>query len=74
MIHHMKPKIGKTLKKLRCNKKLSQFDLAVLAGVKPLTILRIENGITKLPNDETLEGLARALETTTKSLLYGTAA
>ncbi len=57
------------LKYLREDQKMTQFQLAVKAGLTPLTISDIERG--KRPNctEKTINGLAAALEVEPAELL-----
>lgn len=59
----------KYLKYLREDQKMTQFQLAVKAGVTPLTVSDIERG--KRPNctEKTINGLAKALEVEPAELL-----
>lgn len=54
--------IGRELRRLREEKKLTQDALAGLAGVTRLTISNIENGKTEEPKRKVLEAVAAALE------------
>jgi transcriptional regulator with XRE-family HTH domain len=53
--------IGDRLKELRVTKKLSQGDIEKRTGLLRCYISRVENGHT-VPNVDTLEKMARALE------------
>lgn len=53
--------IGKTIRELRKEKKLSQEVLSGLAGIARTHLTMIENG-TKIPNFETICKIADALE------------
>src|SRR5258708_39622768 len=61
--------IGDRLRDLREEKKLSQGDIEKRTGLLRCYISRVENGHT-VPAIETLEKLARALETPLYQLLY----
>lgn len=53
--------VGKTIRKIRKEKKLSQEVLSGLAGIARSHLTMIENG-TKKPNLETIWKIATALE------------
>lgn len=61
--------IGQRLKELRDAKKLSQGDIEKKTGLLRCYISRVENGHT-IPNIETLEKCARALEVPMYKLFY----
>ena len=65
--------IGKTLKRLRLERRLEQDDLAALTKgrVKAPTISRIETGITPNPSVETAQLLAEALGVSLDYLVTG---
>lgn len=52
--------VGSTIKALRRKKKLTQQELADLAGLSRIYISQIENGIR--PSDEVLKKISAALE------------
>jgi transcriptional regulator with XRE-family HTH domain len=54
------PAFAGRLRELRAAAKLTQFDLAVKAGVKPSTIARLEQGAAQ-PEWNTVRALAAAL-------------
>ena len=60
--------IGKRIKDLRTQRKLSQQELGDLLGVTKVSVCGYENG-TRIPNLEKLVRLAEVLETTTDYLL-----
>jgi len=60
-------KIGKNISKIRKAKKLSQDDLATLAGVSKRQIIRIEAGENQ--SVKTIEKIANALLVTFKDLI-----
>ena len=60
--------IGKRIKDLRTQRKLSQQELGDLLGVTKVSVCGYENG-TRIPNLEKLIKLAEVLETTTDYLL-----
>jgi len=62
-------RIGRRLKTLRNQKKLSQGDLEKTTGLLRCYISRVENGRT-IPGIEVLEKLARALEVPMYRLFY----
>jgi transcriptional regulator with XRE-family HTH domain len=53
--------IGKNIRKLRLEKKLSQDRLSKLADVAHPTIIKIESGAIQSPTVETAQKIARAL-------------
>ena len=61
--------IGDRLRALREEKKLSQGDIEKRTGMLRCYISRVENGYT-VPNVETLEKFARALEVPMYQLFY----
>src|SRR5260370_21434796 len=61
--------IGKRLRELREEKKLSQSDIEKRTGLLRCYISRVENGHT-VPAVETLEKMARALELPLYHLMY----
>ena len=61
--------IGKRLRELRDEKKLSQGDIEKRTGLLRCYISRVENGHT-IPAVETLEKFARALEVPLYQLFY----
>ena len=54
-------KFGNDLTKIRENKRISQEDLAFLSGISRRSISRIENGLIKDPNIDTLLKLSSAI-------------
>ena len=61
--------IGDRLREMREEKKLSQGDIGKRTGLVRLYISRVENNHT-VPNIETLEKMARALEVPMSQLFY----
>jgi transcriptional regulator with XRE-family HTH domain len=61
--------IGNRLRELREEKKLSQGDIEKKTGLLRCYVSRVENGHT-VPNVETLEKFARALEVPIYQLFY----
>ncbi len=61
--------IGKNLKKLRKQKGLSQDRLSKLADVSYNTVIKLESGGITNPTIETLQKLAKALDTSVDELL-----
>jgi transcriptional regulator with XRE-family HTH domain len=61
--------IGRRLRELREHKKMSQGDIEGKTGLLCCYISRVENGHT-IPEIETLEKLARALDLPLYALLY----
>lgn len=53
--------IGKNIKRLRQQKKLSQEKLARLADISLNTLTKIESGFTKRPSIQTIKQIADAL-------------
>lgn len=53
--------IGKNIKKLRLEKKLSQDRLSKMADIAHPTIIKIESGAIQSPTVETAQKIARAL-------------
>jgi transcriptional regulator with XRE-family HTH domain len=62
--------IGQRIKTLRVDQQMKAKDLAKGAGIHPSTLSQIENG-RRTPDTDTLEGIARALHTTTAKLVDG---
>jgi len=65
--------IGSRVKVLRVSKRLSQQELANRIGMSQPAIAKIERGITKNMEGETLEALARELSSTANFILKGSA-
>jgi transcriptional regulator with XRE-family HTH domain len=57
------------LVQLRLAAELTQFELAVRAGVRPETVSRIESGQTPTPTTATVQALARVLNVPLTELL-----
>jgi len=53
--------LGKNIKRLRQQKKLSQEKLARLADISLNTLTKIESGFTKRPAIQTIHRIAKAL-------------
>ena len=64
--------LGDRLHRLREDRGLSQRQLALLAGVDPVQISRYERGTT-LPAADSLAEIARVLQVSADTLLYGKA-
>lgn len=56
------------IKELRERKKLSQSELARLAGVSRATVIRLESSEDVVINSKTLEKISKALNVSIKSL------
>lgn len=65
----MQAPVGKRLRKLRLAQDWTQETLATEAGVNVITVSRLENGTAKAVYGDTVVALAKALHTTTDSLL-----
>lgn len=63
--------IAKNIKKYRKKKGISQDKLSKLAGVTYNTVIKIESGATKNPRVDTLNLIAKALDTKVDNLLNG---
>lgn len=61
--------IGKNIKKIRQQKKLSQERLARLTDISLNTLTKIESGFTKRPAIQTIKKIADALEMTIDELI-----
>jgi transcriptional regulator with XRE-family HTH domain len=61
LVYSLQMDIGQKLRDLRQEKKLSQGDIEHKTGLLRCYVSRVENGFT-VPNIETLEKFARALE------------
>ena len=65
------PEVGRRIKQLRESRNIEQLELAELMGYKSQsTISKWESG-TNLPNGGKLVKLAKALNTTTDNILFG---
>jgi len=62
--------IGKSLRKIREEKNISQKELSFSMGIKPTQYSRIETG-NAVPSLNTLLKVAEALEVTTDEIIYG---
>lgn len=60
--------IGKNIKRLRQQKKLSQEKLARLTDISLNTLTKIESGFTKRPSVQTIKKIADALGITIDEL------
>ncbi|WP_193371921.1 MULTISPECIES: helix-turn-helix domain-containing protein [Nocardiopsis] len=56
------------VRRARRRAKLSRRELAEMAGVHPLTVAKLEQGVTVRPPSSQLVRLARALNTTVETL------
>jgi transcriptional regulator with XRE-family HTH domain len=54
--------VGKNIRKIRQQKKLSQEKLARLADISLNTLTKIESGFTKRPSLQAIHKIARALD------------
>ena len=63
------PKLQMNIRKLREKRGLSQEKLARLADVANNTIIKIESGENQNPTLETLQKIAKALDTTIDNLV-----
>lgn len=63
--------IGKNIKKLRQQKKLSQERLARLTDISLNTLTKIESGFTKRPSIHTIHRIAKVLEISLDKLVEG---
>lgn len=61
--------IGKNIKKIRQQKKLSQEKLARLTDISLNTLTKIESGFTKKPSIQTIYKIAKALGVSMESLV-----
>ena len=60
--------LGKKIKQLRQQKKLSQEKLARLSDISLNTLTKIESGFTKRPSIQTIKKIAEALGTSIDEL------
>lgn len=63
--------LGKNIKKIRQQKKLSQEKLARLTDISLNTLTKIESGFTKRPSVQTIHKIAKALEVSIENLVEG---
>lgn len=63
--------VGRRVRSLRKQKKLTQFQLAARAGSHAPIISRLERGVSNPPTLETLAPVARALGISVRDLLLG---
>lgn len=63
--------VGKNIKRLRQQKKLSQEKLARLTDISLNTLTKIESGFTKRPSVQTIHKIARALGVSLDRLVEG---
>lgn len=63
--------VGKRIRRLREDRKLSQEQLAKRIGIKQGSLTQIETGVTKAPAAETLIALARVFEVDPAWLMTG---
>lgn len=61
--------IGKNIKRLRRQKKLSQEKLARIINISLNTLTKIESGFTKRPSIQTIKKIADALEVSIDKLV-----
>lgn len=61
--------IGKNIRKIRKQKKLSQEKLARLTDISLNTLTKIESGFTKRPSIQTIKKIADALSVTIDELV-----
>jgi len=61
--------IGKDIKKIRRQKRLSQEKLARLTDISLNTLTKIESGFTKRPSFQTIVKIAQALEISLDALV-----
>jgi len=63
--------IGRNIKKLRQQKKLSQEKLARLTNISLNTLTKIESGFTKRPSIQTIHKIAKMLDVSLDKLTEG---
>lgn len=63
--------IGKNIKKIRQQKKLSQEKLARLTDISLNTLTKIESGFTKRPSIQTVHKIAKALDVSLDNIVEG---
>jgi len=63
--------IGKNIKKLRQQKRLSQEKLVRLTDISLNTLTKIESGFTKKPYIQTIHKIAKALAVSLDELVEG---
>ena len=63
------PNIGKIIRQLRKEKKLSQTDIRKITGIEASYVSRIETGKIKSPSVKTMLKIAEALETTVENII-----
>ena len=61
--------IGKNIKKIRQQKKLSQERLARLTDISLNTLTKIESGFTKRPSVQTIHKIAKVLDVSIEKLI-----
>ena len=71
LIKNLRSTVGTNIREMRTAKNWTQKDLASQAGCSRATIAAIELGYEKDPSASMLTNIARALETTSESLLSG---
>ncbi len=64
--------IGKSIQKVRLERKLTQEQLAIKAGIPYTTLAKIESGMVNNPRMKTLEKIANALAVTIDYLIKQT--
>ena len=63
--------IGKNIRKIRQQKKLSQEKLARLTDISLNTLTKIESGFTKRPSIQTIHKIAKTLGISLDELVEG---
>jgi len=61
--------IGRNIRKLRLQKKLTQEKLARLSGISLNTLTKIESGFAKTPNIKTVVKISKALNVSLDKLV-----
>lgn len=61
--------VGEKLRRAREAKILSHRELAILAGLSPTTVIKLETGGVSTPHAKTIRKLASALEIDARELL-----
>lgn len=61
--------IGVSIKKARKSKKVTQKQLAILAGIPYATLVKVERGQVKNPTINTLQNISKALDISVDSLI-----
>jgi len=63
--------IGKNIKKIRLQQRLSQEKLARLTDISLNTLTKIESGFTKRPSIQTVYKIAKALNISLDNIMEG---